>query len=437
MTALALSVLVVLVGGEALRTKAADERTRALPLLRASATVPRSSATVPRPDDPVVVPGAVSTNTRGWSHASQAAARAGASGIRPELVDAYTTAVALAPARCHLSVSLLAAIGQVESGNLANRSVDANHRVVPALLGPVLNGKGVQPIADTDDGRWDQDPVWDRALGPLQLIPASWRVVGLDMDGDGLRDPQNVYDAAGAAMTYLCASGRDLATAKGLNEAVLAYNHSYRYLHLVLGWKTDFDAADITGLASEPTAGTPAASQVAHQPVPAEDTQPTIARSVPAEGPKAPSSPAGTPGTTPAEPATLPTASPTKPSLPVDPPASAPSPAPTAAPTAAPSPTPSPTPSPSPAPTAAPSPTPSPTPTAAPSPTPSPTPKPTPSPTPKPTPSADPTCLPTDVTSTGEPGAGEPPLPTPTVVPSETSGVSPPDVSASCLTPSS
>ncbi len=260
---LVLSVMVVLVGGHAIRTRTPDTSPpRALPLQQASVTVPG-------PKDPVVVPGAFSANTRGWSHASQAAARAGKDGIRPELLDAYTLAAALAPADCHLSVSLLAAIGQVESGNLANRSIDANHRAVPAVLGPVLNGHDVQAIADTDNGRWDGNKVWDRAIGPLQLIPASWRVVGLDMDGDGQRDPQNVYDAAGSAMTYLCSNGRDLATPKGLNEAVLAYNNSEKYLQLVLEWKTAFDAADITGLESESAPTAWAAPSIAPQPLPA------------------------------------------------------------------------------------------------------------------------------------------------------------------------
>ena len=75
----------------------------------------------------------------------------------------------------------------------------------------------------------------------MQIIPSSWRVVGLDMDGDGLRDPQNIYDAAGAAMVYLCAGGRDLSTADGLREAVLSYNDSPAYLSAVLEWKAVFD----------------------------------------------------------------------------------------------------------------------------------------------------------------------------------------------------
>ena len=82
----------------------------------------------------------------------------------------------------------------------------------------------------------------------MQIIPASWRVVGLDMDGDGVRDPQNIYDSAGAAMVYLCAGGRDLATAEGLRSAVLSYNKSPdATCSAVLAWKAVFDKADLTG----------------------------------------------------------------------------------------------------------------------------------------------------------------------------------------------
>ena len=79
----------------------------------------------------------------------------------------------------------------------------------------------------------------------MQIIPASWRVVGIDMDGDGVRDPQNVYDSAGAAMVYLCADGRDLSTAAGLKQAILSYNQSDAYLRAVLAWKSVFDNADL------------------------------------------------------------------------------------------------------------------------------------------------------------------------------------------------
>ncbi len=245
---LALSVLLVVSGGQALRGADAPERAASpKPVLQ------QASVTVPEPADPLVVQAALSSNTRGWTRGSGAAPAAD-QGIRPELVDAYTLAVALAPADCHISLSLLAAIGQVESGNLAGHRIDARHRVVPGVLGPVLDGSTYAEIPDTDGGKWDGNSTWDRALGPMQLLPASWRVAGMDTDGDGQRDPQNVYDAAGTAMVYLCDSGRDLGTRKGLEEAVLAYNHSQAYLEHVLAWKTIFDTADVTGLGSVPTA---------------------------------------------------------------------------------------------------------------------------------------------------------------------------------------
>ena len=254
---LALSVLLVVLGGQAIRASNAAPQRPDSP----KATLQQASVTVPGPEKALVVQAALSSNTRGWTHGSGAVPDAG-QGIRPELVDAYSLAVALAPTECHLSVPLLAAIGQVESGNLAGQRIDAQHRVVPGVLGPVLDGSEYAAIPDTDNGRWDENRTWDRALGPLQLLPASWRVAGMDADGDGRRDPQNVYDAAGAAMVYLCDGGRDLGTRKGLEDAVLAYNHSRDYLRLVLAWKTVFDTADVTGLGSTPPLGAWAAQTI-------------------------------------------------------------------------------------------------------------------------------------------------------------------------------
>lgn len=246
--ALSASVLIVLAGGHAIRANSSEPdaaRTQPIPLVEASVTVPDAQT-------PVVAPGGVTA--AGVSQASGVAVRS-TEDLRPEVMNAYMKAVAVAPAACHLSVSLLAAIGQVESGNLAGHTIDVHNRVVPRILGPVLDGGRHASLADTDDGRWDGDDDWDRALGPMQFVPASWRVVGVDLDEDGVRDPQNVFDAAGAAMVYLCADGRDLSTGKDLEAAVLAYNHSVKYLRLVLSWKTVFDAADITGLSSQPAVG--------------------------------------------------------------------------------------------------------------------------------------------------------------------------------------
>ena len=161
------------------------------------------------------------------------------------LLAAYRQAVAGAPPACHLPVSLLAAIGQVESGSLAGRSLDAAHRSVPPVLGPVLDGVGTAAISDTDGGRLDGNSHWDRAVGPMQFIPGTWAAFGVDGDGDRRADPQNVYDAAASAAGYLCAGGRDLALPPDLRSAILAYNHPTAYLATVLAWQQRFDGSSV------------------------------------------------------------------------------------------------------------------------------------------------------------------------------------------------
>lgn len=160
-------------------------------------------------------------------------------GVRVSVPDvlwtAYARAVSQVRSSCRLPVGLLAAIGHVESRSLAGRGLTAGHDVVPAVLGPVLSGGAFAAIRDTDGGRLDGDPVWDRAVGPMQFIPGTWRVWGRDGNGDGVANPQNVDDAALAAATYLCAGGRDLSDPTQLRAAVLSYNASSSYAATVIG----------------------------------------------------------------------------------------------------------------------------------------------------------------------------------------------------------
>ncbi|MEU2022351.1 lytic transglycosylase domain-containing protein [Streptomyces sp. NPDC016469] len=137
---------------------------------------------------------------------------------------------------CRLPWQLLAAIGKVESGHAAGGRVDKKGTTVSPILGPVLNGAGFANIADTDGGAYDGDPTYDRAVGPMQFIPSTWAHWGRDGNGDGRRDPNNVYDAALAAGAYLCAGTRDLSIPSDMNRAVLSYNHSETYLRTVLSW---------------------------------------------------------------------------------------------------------------------------------------------------------------------------------------------------------
>ncbi|MEU8823886.1 lytic murein transglycosylase [Streptomyces sp. NPDC048636] len=160
-------------------------------------------------------------------------------GIPATVLDAYKRAEStLKDTRpgCNLPWQLLAAIGKVESGQARGGNVDAEGTTPRPILGPVLNGNGFAMIKDTDRGAFDGDATHDRAVGPMQFIPSTWANWGRDGNGDGDRDPNNIYDAALAAGHYLCAGGRDLSTEGQLHQAILGYNHSQEYLNTVLSW---------------------------------------------------------------------------------------------------------------------------------------------------------------------------------------------------------
>lgn len=162
-------------------------------------------------------------------------------GIPATVLDAYQKAAAAAARSmpgCHLDWAVLAGIGQIESRHARGGSVAVDGTAVPAIYGPRLDGStpGTNVIRDTDDGRYDNDTEYDRAVGPMQILPGTFERYGADGNGDGRRDPQNVYDAALTAANYLCAGGRDLARPKDLRRALFAYNNVEEYVRTVLRW---------------------------------------------------------------------------------------------------------------------------------------------------------------------------------------------------------
>lgn len=97
-----------------------------------------------------------------------------------------------------LSWTVLAAIGQIESGDGSN-------------MGPSSAG----------------------ALGPMQFLPSTWREWGITAFGEsGPPDIMDPFDAVPAAARLLCAAGAG--SAGGLYGAVFAYNHATWYVNEVL-----------------------------------------------------------------------------------------------------------------------------------------------------------------------------------------------------------
>ncbi|MGW4482980.1 lytic transglycosylase domain-containing protein [Amycolatopsis sp. NPDC004368] len=138
---------------------------------------------------------------------------------------------------CNIDWALVASIGRIESNHARGGYVDAAGTALEPILGPQLNGTGpFAAIPDTDGGLLDQDTVWDRAVGPAQFIPATWREYASDGNGDGKADPENLFDASLATARYLCSGGLDVANPDQLRTAIYRYNNSDVYVNTVILW---------------------------------------------------------------------------------------------------------------------------------------------------------------------------------------------------------
>jgi hypothetical protein len=190
----------------------------------------------------------------GNSDATQIVSTASTSGIPSAALSAYQraeTVINAADRSCNLTWQLIAAIGRVESnhGRANGNVLDSTGLAVPGIYGIPLNGSNrTTEILDTDAGQYDNDTTYDRAVGPMQFIPSTWSVVGVDADGDGVRNPQDVDDAALGTAVYLCSGSDDLATEAGRRSAVYRYNHSQAYVDLVLSIMEAYTLGDFTSV---------------------------------------------------------------------------------------------------------------------------------------------------------------------------------------------
>jgi membrane-bound lytic murein transglycosylase B len=227
---LGIMTMVVLIGASILSAREAHDRVER-PQRGDGLTAADVDPDTPVPQPP---PLAAGTDLVAWS--KTAAAR---SGVPARALRAYAGAELAqrsATPDCRLSWSTLAGIGRVESdhGRFGGARVDADGEIRPSIVGPPLDGSpGVREIRDTDGGRLDGDPTFDRAVGPMQFLPSTWARYGADGNGDGVNDPHQLDDAALAAAHYLCADGRDTASGEGWWAGVLTYNSSVDYARLV------------------------------------------------------------------------------------------------------------------------------------------------------------------------------------------------------------
>jgi membrane-bound lytic murein transglycosylase B len=180
------------------------------------------------------------------SWAQQASTR---TGVAPQAMEAYGYAelvLAQTKPACKLTWTTLAAIGYVESrhGTANGAQLDAKGASTPRIIGDPLDGQGNRMrIMDTDRGVLDGDVTYDRAVGPMQFIPTTWQESGVDADNDGVKNPQDLDDAALAAGNYLCKGTRNLSVIEDWWNAILSYNDVRVYAQDVFNKANEYGAS--------------------------------------------------------------------------------------------------------------------------------------------------------------------------------------------------
>jgi membrane-bound lytic murein transglycosylase B len=162
----------------------------------------------------------------------------GALGIPALALSAYRNAeriMAASDPDCGISWNLLAGIGRIESTHASGGATDAQGTAIRPIYGPALDGTlpGNEVIIQSTIGG---QVTYARAMGPMQFLPRTWARYASDGDGDGVADPQNLYDATLAAARYLCSGGLNLRDQSQVLPAILRYNNSMPYAQNVLGW---------------------------------------------------------------------------------------------------------------------------------------------------------------------------------------------------------
>lgn len=234
---------------------AKDDQVTPLP---GGAAVPSEAIKAPAS---VPIPGAIAPSVPDGT-ADAVVAGASTSGIPSAALSAYQRGAQIinaADPTCNVPWELLAAIGRVESnhGQYGGNVLGTDGVSRPGIYGPQLNGQnGTQAIADTDGGQLDKDPVYDRAVGPMQFIPSTWSSVKVDADGDGQRNPQDIDDASLASGVYLCSGPDDMSTRTGQEASIFRYNHSRAYVDLVLRIMEAYSQGDYSAIPSGTYGGT-------------------------------------------------------------------------------------------------------------------------------------------------------------------------------------
>ncbi len=155
--------------------------------------------------------------------------------------------IAETQSECNLGWNTLAGIGSVETSHASidDSGLDAQGVAEPEIIGPALDGsEEVMEVPDTDQGKYDDDDEWDRAVGPMQFLPETWETYAVDGNQDGKTDPQQIDDAVLTAGIYLCETADDFNDDEEWLQAVTTYNQSTDYARDVARIATSYAEED-------------------------------------------------------------------------------------------------------------------------------------------------------------------------------------------------
>ncbi|MFT3899316.1 MAG: lytic murein transglycosylase [Gordonia sp. (in: high G+C Gram-positive bacteria)] len=189
-------------------------------------------AGAPVPYIKINTPGRTADQLNAWARPI-----ANATGIGVTALEAYGNAAEIQRQQhpeCGIAWTTLAGIAGTESkhGRHDGAKVKRNGDTSPPIRGPELDGTdgNMRMVDQKKPTRKDGSPNYVRAEGPFQFLPETWQRFGVDANGDGVADPDNIDDAALSAARYLCVSaGGDMTTAEGWMKALLVYNYSRAY----------------------------------------------------------------------------------------------------------------------------------------------------------------------------------------------------------------
>ena len=186
------------------------------PVARCSLGTPIPEGVPPPAGDPVPEIDTHATGRPADQLHEWAAERAPALGIPVTALEAYAYAAQVAEVEnpeCHLAWTTLAGIGMVEShhGTYRGATIAPNGDVHAAdpWCAAGRDQRATSRSSTPTAASWTAIRRYDRAMGPMQFIPETWRLYGVDANNDGVDQPRQHRrrGAVGGGLSVLAGQG--------------------------------------------------------------------------------------------------------------------------------------------------------------------------------------------------------------------------------------